>query len=107
MADNSIGKYASQEIELTVSIDLTEANVYATFVQDELVVLEKNETEMTVEPDKITLQLSQEDTSKFSRGKISFQIKYVCPDGSSDFSEPIFTEVVEAYKKGVLEYVQR
>ena len=104
---SEIGEYTTKEITILVPMDLREANVYVTFKQGGKIVLEKNETEFSVLEDSLVIPLTQEDTSHFKKGPLSFQIKYVFPDGSSDISNELSTLIVEAYKKGVIEYVPR
>lgn len=101
----TIGRYTSPTLTIEVPIDLREANVYVTFKQNDVVVLEKTNDEITVDASKIVIPLSQEDTSHFSRGLLLFQVRYVFVDGTSDFSYPLATSVIDAYKEGVLEYV--
>ena len=105
MAD--IGTYTTSELTINVPLDLTGANVYVTFKQGGKTIFEKDETEMTVTAESIVVPLTQEDTGKFTSGPMSFQIKYVFPDGSSDISCELRTEIVEAYKRGVTPYVER
>lgn len=102
-----IGTYTTPEITINVPLDLTSANIYVTFRQGGKTIFEKDETEMTVTAEEIVVPLTQEDTGKFSPGPMSFQIKYVFPDGSSDVSNEMRTEIVEAYKRGVTSYVER
>ena len=102
-----IGAFTTPELTISVPIDLREANVYLTFRQGGKVVLEKNESSFRVSEDSIIVPLNQEDTSNFRPGPITFQIRYVFPDGSSDVSSTMQTNVIETYKGGVLNYVQR
>lgn len=104
---NEWGRGTTPTIEITVPIDLRDDNVYLTFIQDEIVVLELNETEFTVEEDSISVPLTQENTFRMKVGPIKMQIRYVAPDGSSDVSNVMETEIVRVYKNGVLSYVQR
>lgn len=106
MSDN-VGRWTTPELTIHVPVDMREANVYITFKQDGFTVLEKDETQFTVNEDTLVVPLTQADTGRFKVGPIKFQIKYVFPDGSSDFSNPLETEIVEAFKNGALTYVQR
>lgn len=101
----SIGRYTTPTITVNVPIDLRQANVYVTFKQNDQIVLEKTNEDITIEANKITIPLTQEDTAKFVSGMLLFQIRYVFIDGTSDFSYPLVTTVIDVYKQGVLEYV--
>ena len=60
-----------------VNIDLTDATVYVTYSQKGQVILEKTNANMTINSDSIVVELTQEDTLKFSTGDVEVQIRYV------------------------------
>jgi hypothetical protein len=104
---NEWGRGTTPEITIHVDADLTDANVYLTFVQDGRTVLELDETQMTVTADSIVVPLNQENTMRMKVGDISMQIRYVAADGSSGISNEMFTKIIKTYKNGVLSYVER
>ena len=87
----------------TVDIDLTGATVFVSYEQFGAVVLEKTGTDLTIEPDKITLALTQEDTLAFQAGEVLIQIRYVFPNGAADGSNIIRTTFERIIKDGVIE----
>lgn len=89
----------------TVPIDLTNATVYIDYEQGNSIVIEKTNGDMTIESDKITLELSQEDTLKFKPGLVYIQLRYVFPNGDADASNIIKTTAERIIKDGVIEYV--
>ena len=104
---NEWGRGTTPEITIHVDADLTDANVYLSFIQDDRIVLELDETQMTVTSDTIVADLSQADTMRMTVGDLKMQIRYVAADGSSGTSNVLETKVVKTYKNGVLSYVER
>ena len=100
---DTIGKYTSPVLTIGVPVDLRDANVYVTFKQNGKVVLEKTNDEITIESNKIVVPLTQEDTSHFVRGFLSFQIRYVFIDGtiSSDKTSFVCLRMSNLYGTGV------
>lgn len=84
-----------------VDVDLTEAEaIYITYRQVEDVILEKTIEDMTIEPETITLSLSQAETLAFRVPlAVSIQIRAKFPDGTAIASNIIHTDV-EAILKG-------
>lgn len=89
----------------TVPIDLTTATVYIDYEQDNGIVIEKTNSDMTIESDKITIELTQEDTLKFKPGFVYIQLRYVFPNGAADASNIIRATFDRIIKDGVIEYV--
>ena len=87
----------------TVDIDLTGATLFVSYEQKGCVVLEKTGSDLTVTATSITLELSQEDTLKFTTGEVLIQIRYVFPNGQADASNIIKTTFERIIKDGVIE----
>lgn len=88
-----------------VPMDLSGATVYISYEQNNRVVIEKTNPDLTfssVEGYQITLRLSQEDTLKFRSGPVLIQIRYVFPDGTADASNLIHTTFERIIKDGVI-----
>lgn len=86
-----------------VDIDLRQATVYVSYEQDGRVVVEKTGSDLTVEENKITVKLSQEDTLAFKAGMVYIQIRYVFPfTGDADASNIIRTSAERILKDGVI-----
>lgn len=85
-------------------IDLTDVEVmYITYTQHNKPVLTKELDDITVEPDKVTVTLTQEDTLRFcSNDYVSIQIRARFPDDSAIASEVIETSVDAILKNGVI-----
>lgn len=86
-----------------VDIDLRDATVFVSYEQGGAVVVEKTGTDLTIESDKITLTLTQEDTLAFKPGGVDIQIRYVFPNGAADASNIIRTTFERIIKDGVIE----
>lgn len=86
-----------------VDINLTGATIIVSYAQQGKIILEKTGDELTVTPDSISLELSQEDTLKFCAGEVLIQIRYVFPDGSADASNIIATTFERILHDGVIE----
>lgn len=87
----------------TVDIDLRGATLIVSYEQKGRIVLEKTGSDLTVTATSITLELSQEDTLKFTTGEVLIQIRYVFPDGSADASNIIKTTFERIIHDGVME----
>ena len=100
-----IGRYTTDIITINVPLDLTYANVYVTFYQNGKIILDKQNDEINITSETIEVPLTQEDTSKFMPGYVTFEIRYIFADGSSDFSNTMGFKVNNPIKGGVLNYV--
>lgn len=60
-----------------------------TFKQNERTVLEKRESDFTVNGNMISVKLTQEETLKFSKGDYTMQLKIKTLDGNILYSEKI------------------
>lgn len=87
----------------TVDIDLTGATVFITYRQKKRIVLEKSGSDVEIEPTKLTVQLTQEETLAFEPGDVEMQIRYVFPNGQADASEIMRTRAEAIIKDGVIE----
>lgn len=87
-----------------VDIDLRGATVYVSYEQRRRVIFEKTGDELTIEADKIIVELSQEDTLALSVGVVCIQIRYVFPNGAADASNIMTTTADRIIKDGVIQY---
>lgn len=89
--------------EFSVDIDLRQATVYVSYEQDGRTVVEKTGDDLTVEANKITVKLTQQDTLKFKPGAVLMQIRYVFPfTGDADASNIMQTTAERIIKDGVI-----
>lgn len=88
-----------------VNVDLRGARIYITYKQNGDVIVEKTGENITVEEDKLTVTLTQEETLRFKTGSVRIQIRYVRSDGSADASNIIETRSEEILKDGEITYV--
>ena len=85
-----------------MDIDLRGATVYISYEQRRRVVFEKTGDDLTIEEDRIIVELSQEDTLALITGEVCIQIRYVFPSGKSDASNIITTTAERIIKDGVI-----
>lgn len=85
-------------------VDLSNAvAIYVTYKQANTVVAEKSIDEMTVTPETITLNLTQEDTLNFlPMRNVLIQIRAKFQDGTAIKSKTISTSVEDVLKEGVI-----
>ena len=88
----------------TTDIDLTKAEViYLTYKQAGEIKLTRERDDMTVEEDKLTVTLDQEETLAFSTtGRVHIQIRARFPDGAAIASNIIETSAEEILRDGVI-----
>lgn len=100
----SIARGTTASNVFTVPIDLTDAVVmYITYQQLGRTVLEKTLDDCTVTATSITVNLSQQDTLKFSENRdVKIQIRARLIDGSVHKSQVIKTTSDELLKEGVI-----
>lgn len=87
-----------------VNIDLRDAEVvYITYAQNGRVIFEKTKEDMVITETEIVVELSQEDTLKFSENnRIRIQIRARYPNGDAVKSNMINTNTDELLKGGVI-----
>lgn len=86
-----------------VDIDLTDAAViYITYRQKGKNLLEITGDDLTVDPEKITAKLTQEQTLAFEPGTVDIQIRARFEDGSAIASNVIQTTANTILKEGVI-----
>lgn len=85
-----------------VDIDLTGATVFVSYEQQGKTVIEKTGNALNISPDKIVLQLSQEETLSLKPGDVLIQLRYVFPNGAADASNIIRTTAERIIKDGVI-----
>ena len=84
-----------------VDVDLTDAvAIYITYVQGDQTIFEKDIDDITVESDKLTVNLSQEDTLKLSPKEVRIQIRAKFADGTAIASNIITTMANAILKDG-------
>lgn len=87
-----------------VEDDFTSAvECYVTYNQANRTVLEKDIDEVTIEADKITVDMTQEDTLKFAENRpVEIQIRIKMGDQAALVSKIIRTSASELLKEGVI-----
>lgn len=87
-----------------VDIDLTIAEVVQlTYKQNNQTILTKETDDLNIETDKITAELTQQETLMFSTvGQVNIQIRARFPDGSVIASEILSTTAQAILKEGVI-----
>lgn len=86
-----------------VDLDLTEADaIYITYVQKGEVVFEKDISDITVEAERLSVKLTQEDTLKLDEGEIEIQIRAKMSDGTVVASNIVKTTASRVLKDGVI-----
>lgn len=84
------------------SIDLTQAQIiFITYQQGDKTVVEKTIEDITVEPDKLTVTLTQAETLEFDRHKnVRIQCRAKFEDGTAIASDILDVMVCEILKEG-------
>lgn len=85
-------------------IDLTEAEViWLTYKVDGKITIEKEKADLTVEADRVSFKLTQEETLAIMAGRqVKMQIRARFADGSAIASQVMATSVEEILKDGVI-----
>lgn len=85
-------------------IDLTTVEaLFITYKQGSKTVLEKTIDDVTIETDKVTTELTQQDTLAMSSiGEVSIQIRAKFPDGTAVASQIMKRPAKEILKNGVI-----
>lgn len=78
------------------------AEAYVTLAQIGDVVLDKPLSECTLDGDKMTVKLTQEDTLKLKTGQVEIQIRAKTIDGDVIASDIILTSAQKILKDGVI-----
>lgn len=88
----------------TTDIDLSAAEVlYITYQQDGETILEKSKEDITVSPDKLEVELTQEETLAFEEyNDVRVQIRARFGDGSAVASNIMEAPAYEILKEGVI-----
>lgn len=88
------------------NVDLTSATVYVSYMQGKSIVIEKTNSDLTIQQRKVIVDLSQEDTLGFKAGQtVSCQIRYILEDGTADASNIITVSVQDVLKDGEISYI--
>ncbi len=87
-----------------VDLDLTEADViYITYEQNDEVVFEKQKSDITITPERLSVELTQEDTLKLDdEYDVKIQIRARLSDGTAVASNIVKTNVSRVLKDGVI-----
>ena len=95
------GTTPTHVIETDISlVDATE--IYVTYAQGHI-RLEKTIDDVTIETDKVTTELTQQDTLAMSSiGEVSIQIRAKFPDGTAVASQIMKRPAKEILKNGVI-----
>ncbi len=90
--------------DFTTDVDLSEATkIYITYKQGGKVILEKELSDITVTPTKLTVELTQEDTLAFGVSKsVEIQIRALMDTGEAIASNVITTTAQKILKEGVI-----
>lgn len=81
-------------------VDLSEATeIYISYSQRNSVQIEKALADITVEPDKLTVTLTQEETLRLECRTVEIQIRAKLPDGRA-LASNIMTTMVNPVLKG-------
>ena len=85
-------------------VDLTEATeMFITYEQDGETVVEKSIEDITIEPEQLTVTLSQTDTLAFSTlGEVEIQCRVKMPAGEVLASQIIKQPVGRILKEGII-----
>ena len=91
------------QINVNDTDDLTlYKSIYITFKQMPSVMIEKTKDEIVVEPNTITVQLSQEDTLQFKPGEVMVQLRAVDESGMAIASKITTIQAERILKEGVI-----
>lgn len=83
-----------------VDYDLTEAEViYVSYSQRNNVLIEKSIEDITIEPDRLIISMTQEETLRLDSSMCEIQIRAKMPDGLA-LASNIMTTVVKPILKG-------
>lgn len=83
------------------NINLTEARVFVTYVQDGRTILEKTGQDVSVTNNSVSVTLTQKETLAFKPSKrVNIQIRYVFQDGTAGASNVMNVEVSDVLKEG-------
>lgn len=87
-----------------VDLDLTEADViYITYEQNDEVVFEKQKSDITITPERLSVELTQEDTLQLDdEYDVKIQIRARLSDGTAVASNIVKTNVSRVLKDGVI-----
>lgn len=88
----------------TTDLDLTDADVvYITYKQGGETAIEKTKSDMTIEAEQITVELTQEDTLRLrSPATVQIQIRARFADGTAVASNVMTASVEQILKDGVI-----
>ena len=93
---------------ITVDLDLTQMTVFVTYSQGGRVVIEKTNSDITIEPEQILVPLAQADTlalSAWNRGEpVLVQIRAIDALGNAVASNIMTTTADAILKDGEIEY---
>lgn len=103
----SIIKYTSPSIPFTLDIDLTDAQILATFKQEENVVVTKRASNVSIQNGKtsFSIKLEQAETAKFDESKqVEIQVNWIYINDNRGASEPKLFPVLKNLLDEVIDY---
>ena len=91
------------------NVDLSAAKVFITYAQNNLIILEKTNSDITFSTGQsgeylLAVELSQQDTLAFGTGNVIIQIRAVFNDGTAIASNIVRTTAEMILKDGVISY---
>lgn len=90
-------------LTLPDSIDLSNADHVVFSIEQDFIAVHKDETDMTIETNVITVKLDQEDTVHLTKGNAKIQLNWTYSDGSRASSKTKIIPVDENLYKDVIE----
>ena len=91
---------------IRTNVDLTKATVFVTYQQGKSTILERTNSDLEIQPRKIIVSLTQEDTLGFvANSTATIQVRYIMADGTADASNKVTVNVQDIIKDGEITYV--
>lgn len=90
-------------LTLPSTIDLSTAEHVVFSVEQDFVSIHKDESDMTINANVVTVALDQNDTVSLSKGAAKIQLNWTYSDGSRAASEVKTIEIAENLFKDVIE----
>lgn len=106
MIKKTLKRFSTITHTFSSTIDLSDAQIYVTYSQDDRIIVEKslNDVDMSEDGKTFNVILTQEDTSKFRVGKLYVQFRYLFRDGRTNPSNRWVIDVEDIDKKEILEW---
>lgn len=88
------------EITFKVNLDLTQAQIYITFVQRNNLVFEKTTEDLEITANAIKCTLTQKETLALKKDRIQIQIRYIFRNGTAGASNIMYAAITDILKDG-------